>query len=76
METQRIKLVAKAHEGHITIHAEIPVSGEADTYVVNIDVEPQPHAPPLTIDELYGVLRDTPMPEIMADPLPEPRDEM
>ena len=61
METQRIKLVAKAHEGHITIHAEVAVSGDADTYVVNIDVEPQPKTPPRTLDELYGVLRDTPM---------------
>ncbi len=63
MKTQRIKLVAKAHEGHITIHAEIPVSGDADTYVVNIDVEPQPKTLPRTLDELYGVLADTPLPE-------------
>jgi hypothetical protein len=63
MVTQRITLVAKAHGGHITIHAEIPASGDADTYEVNIDVAPQPKTPPLTLDQLYGVLSDTPMPE-------------
>ncbi|HET9979119.1 MAG TPA: hypothetical protein VFQ32_01645 [Ktedonobacterales bacterium] len=63
MEPQRIKLVAKAHEGHITIHAEIAVSGDADTCVVKIDVEPQPKTPPRTLDELYGLLADTPLPE-------------
>lgn len=76
METHRIKILAKAHGGHITIRAEIPVSGDADTYEVNIDVAPQPKKPSLTLDQLYGALSDTPMSEIVTDPLPEHRDEM
>ena len=76
MKIQHIKLVAKAHQGHISIHAEIPVSGDADTYEVSIDVAPQPKKQPLTRDQLYGALSDTPMPEIIADPLPEHCDEI
>lgn len=76
METQRIKLVAKAYKGYITIHAEIPVSGDADTYKVSIDVEPQPQTQSPTLDQLYGTLSATPMPETIADSLPEHRDEM
>ncbi len=64
METQRIKLVAKAHEGHIIIHAEVAVSGDADTYVANIDVEPQSKTPGRGLDELYGALSDTPMSDV------------
>lgn len=76
MTTQHITLLAKAHAGSITVHTEIPVADEAETYVVTIEVAPQLHAPPQTLDELYGTLRDTPLPEITDDPLPESRDEV
>lgn len=79
MEIQHVTLVAKAHDGKITVRTEIPVSDEADTYVVTIAVAPQPPVspqPPQTLDELYGELMDTPLPEITTDPLPEERDEM
>ena len=75
MDTQHITFVAKAHEGSITVHEQISVSGDADTYIVNIEVTPQTKTPQ-TLDELYGALSDTPMPEITTDPLPEQRDEV
>lgn len=79
METQQVTLVTRAHDGKVTVHADIPVSGDADTYVVTIEVAPQtsataPASP--TLDELYGALADTPLPEIDDDPLPESRDEV
>ena len=74
--TQHITLLAKAHAGSITVHTEIPVSGDADTYVVTIEVAPQPQTPPQTLDQLYGALSDAPLPEITTDPLPEQRDEV
>jgi len=76
MTTQHITLLAKAHGGSITIHTEIPVTDDAETYVVTIDVAPQPRTPPQTLDQLYGALGDTPLPEITAAPLPEQRDEV
>lgn len=72
METQYVTLVAKAHAGSIAIHTDIPVSGDADTYIVTIAVAPQPQ----TLDQLYGALSDTPLPEITTGPLPEQRDEV
>ena len=79
---QHITLIAKAHNGTISIHTEIPVSGDADTYDVTIGVTPhQPHAvlEPAArrkeLEVLYGVLADTPLPEITEDPAPEERDE-
>ncbi len=72
METQHITIVAKAHNGKVTIHTDIPVSGTDETYVVTIAVAPQ--SP--TLDELYGALADTPLPEIPSDLLPEQRDEL
>jgi hypothetical protein len=68
--------LAHAHAGSITIHTEIPVTGDAENYVVNIEVAPQPESPPQTLDELYGALSDAPLPEITDDPLPEARDEV
>ena len=76
MAPQHITLVAKAHDGSITVHTEIPVSGDADTYVVTIEVAPQPRTFPKSLDELYGALSDTPLPESIDDPLPEQRDEL
>lgn len=79
VETQHITLVTKAHNGKITVRTEIPVSDEADTYLVTIAVAPQPPAssqPSQTLDQLYGALADTPLPEITTDPLPEERDEV
>lgn len=79
VETQHITLVTKAHNGTITVRTEIPVSDEADTYLVTIAVAPQPPAssqPSQTLDQLYGALADTPLPEITTDPLPEERDEV
>lgn len=69
MDTQHFTFVAKAHEGSITVHKHIPVSGDADTYIVNIEVTPQTKTPQ-TLDALYGALSDTSMPEIAIDPLP------
>lgn len=76
METQHVTLVTNAHNGKLTLRMEIPVSGDADTYVVTIAIAPQPPVPPQTLDQLYGALADAPLPEITTDPLPEPRDEM
>lgn len=81
METQHVTLVARAHNGKITVRAEIPVPDGADTYLVTIAVAPQPqeqvsdHAHQ-ALDQLYGALADTPLPEITDDPYPEARDEM
>lgn len=79
METKHITLVTKAHNGKVTVCTEIPVSDEADTYVVTIAVAPQAPAllqRPQTLDQLYGALADAPLPEITTDPLPEQRDEV
>lgn len=72
MTTRHITLVAKAEAGNITVHADIPVDDEADTYVVSIGVTPQTQ----TLDQLYGALSDVPLPEITEDPLPEQRVEV
>lgn len=74
MATQHITFLAKAHAGSITVHTEIPVAGDAETYIVTIKVAPQVKAPPQALDRLYGALSDTPMPEITDDPLPESRE--
>lgn len=71
MDTQHITIVAKAHDGKVTIHTEIPVTGD-DTYIVTIAVAPQAKS----LDDLYGVLADAPIPEIARDALPEQRDEL
>jgi hypothetical protein len=82
MEQQRITLIAKAHNGTVSIHTEIPVPGDADTYLVTIGVTPQPQslleptARRQALDALYGVLADTPLPEITEDPAPEERDAL
>jgi len=76
METQYITLVAEAHDGKVTIRTEIPVSDANGTYVVTIAVSPQPSAQSQALDQLYGALADTPMPEVNGDPLSEHRDEM
>ena len=71
MEQQRITLIAKAHNGMISIRTEIPVSDEPHTYVVTIDVTPQSvvetAAEQRLLDALYGVLADTPLPEISEE---------
>lgn len=71
-----ITLLAKAHAGTITVHTDIAVDDEADTYVVTIEVAPQARPATDTLDHLYGALRDDPLPELTDDPLPEPRDEV
>lgn len=78
METQQITLVARAHDGKIAVQAEIPVSGDAEAYAVTISVTPQPRTgtPEASLDSLYGALADTPLPEVVDDPLPEHRDEL
>jgi len=80
-DTQQLTLMAKSHDGKVSIRAEIPVSGEAEDYLVTIVVAPHfpehPATQPApTLDQLYGALADTPLPEITDDPLPESRDEM
>ncbi len=80
-DTQHLTLTAKAHDGKVTIRAEIPVSGEAEDYLVTIVVSPQlpehPATQPApTLDQLYGALADSPLPEITDDPMPESRDEL
>ncbi len=79
--TTQITLTAKAHNGKVSVHADIPVSGDADEYLVSIAVTPrlpERSAPQLvsTLDHLYGALADTPLPEISDDSLPEQRDEL
>lgn len=81
METQHITLVAKAQNGKITVHAEIPAPDGAGTYLVTISITPQPSAetpkhPSHALDSLYGALADTPLPEITEDPHPEARDDV
>lgn len=76
METQHMTIIAKPANGKLTIHADIPVSGAAESYVVTIDVMPKNTSPVQSLDHLYGILADTPMPEIEDDPLPEERDEL
>jgi hypothetical protein len=80
MEQHHITLIAKAHNGTISIQTEIPVSDDTDTYVVTIGVKPQ-SAPEAAaqreaLDGLYGVLADAPLPEITEDEdrAPEERD--
>jgi hypothetical protein len=77
---QHITLIAKAHNGRISIHTEIPAPGDAESYVVTIDVTPQPAtdtaAQHAALDALYGALADTPLPEITEDPAPEQRDAL
>jgi hypothetical protein len=80
MEQQQITLIAKAHNGRISIHTEIPAPGDAESYVVTIGVTPQatlePAAQHAALDALYGALADTPLPEISEDPAPEQRDAL
>ncbi len=79
METTQITLVTKAQNGKVTVHTEIPVSDDAETYIVTIAVAPQPSSPlesALRLDQLYGALEHAPLPEITTDPLPERRDEL
>ena len=78
METYTLTLVKKAQHGKLTVRAQIPVHGEGDTYVVTIAVRQQAAQPPSaqTLDELYGALAGTPIPEILTDLLLETRDEM
>jgi hypothetical protein len=80
MEQQQITLIAKAENGKISIHTEIPAPGDADTYVITIGVAPQPatesEAQRAALDALYGALADTPLPEVNEDPAPEQRDAL
>jgi hypothetical protein len=39
-DTQSLTLEAKARDGKVTIRTEIPVSGEAEDYLVTITVAP------------------------------------
>jgi hypothetical protein len=41
MEQQQITLIAKAENGKISIHTEIPAPGDDETYIVTIGVTPQ-----------------------------------
>jgi len=77
MAPNEVVLILKSHDGKVTIHTEIPVSGEADVYVVTVAVVPRlstQAAQSQTLDNLYGALKDAPLPEIISDPLPEQRD--
>ncbi len=69
MDQQHITLIAKAENGKISIHTEIPAPGDAETYVVTIGVTPQSTtdtaAQRQALDALYGALADTPLPEIV-----------
>ena len=80
MDQQHITLIAKANDGKISIHTEIPAPGDAESYVVTIGVTPQPAtdaaAQHAALDALYGALADTPMPEITEDAAPEQRDTL
>jgi hypothetical protein len=80
MDQQHITLIAKAENGKISIHTEIPAPGDAENYVITIGVTPQPitdtTARRQALAALYGILADTPMPEITEDPVPEPRDTL
>lgn len=69
MEAQRITLVAQAKDGKITVSAEIAVPDGAGTYLVTIAVAPQlsTQAPSSTLDQLYGALADTPLPELIEE---------
>jgi hypothetical protein len=75
--TKYVMLVARAYKGKIIVRTEIPVSDEADNYVVTIAVAPRASAHlqrPQTLDQLYGALEDAPLPEMTTDPLPEVHD--
>ena len=64
MEKQHVTIIAKPENGKLTIHTDIPVSGAAEAYVVTIDVTPQQPVAAHSLAQLYGILADTPMPEI------------
>ena len=77
---QHNTLIARAENGKISIHTEIPAPGDAESYVVTIGVTPQPTtdtaAQRQALDALYGALADSPIPEISEDPAPEHRDAL
>jgi hypothetical protein len=68
MEEQQITIIAKAENGKISIHTEIPAPGDDETYVVTIGVVPQSTmdtaAQRQVLDALYGALADIPLREI------------
>jgi hypothetical protein len=66
MDTQHIAVLAKAHDGKRTVSTEIPVSGDAESSVVTSEGSPQPATTTQTLDQLYGALADSPVPEIVA----------
>ena len=70
MTTQHVTLIAKAQNGKVTVKAEIPVTDDAESYVVSIDIAPQPKTPAQTqtLDQFYGALADDPLPENIDDP--------
>lgn len=74
-DTKQITLTTRARNGKVSVHADIAVSGEDRDYIVTIAVTPSSpeHAavlPPKTLDELYGALADTPLPEITDHLMP------
>jgi len=75
-DSRRVTPVAKAHNGKVIISAEIPVSGDAEDYVVTIDVAPKASDDAIALDKLYGALADAPLPEVQRDGMPEARDEL
>jgi hypothetical protein len=80
MEQQHITLIARAENGKVSIHTEIPAPGDDETYIVTIGVTPQSTtdtaAQRQALDALYGALADSPIPEITEDPTPEQRDAL
>jgi hypothetical protein len=41
-----------------------PIEDDAENFLITIDVNPQAQPPVQTLDQLYGILADIPMPEI------------
>jgi hypothetical protein len=76
MLPQYTTIHAKAHDGKVVVNATIPVSGDAEDYLISIEVVPQYLPSPQSLDHLYGALADTPLPEITDEALPEMRDDI
>jgi hypothetical protein len=73
---QHTTIQAKAHDGKVVVNTIIPVSGDAEDYLISIELIPQ-HLPAIqSLDHLYGALADTPLPEITDETLPEMRDDI
>jgi hypothetical protein len=61
-------------DGSIEVHAPGLTPGQQVT--VSIDVTPQAAQLHTVLDQLYGALADSPMPEMTSDPFPEARDDL